>query len=423
MEPNCQSCHTGTATSNNGKIRFTTCFEANGSVRVAANQTFATQPNTPAANLSLYRFSTGHGGLQCSACHGSTHAEFPSTHRNDNLRNERIQGHAGVMVECTACHVSMAINASTAVGGPHGMHPVGVAWANSHGDLIEDNSALRATCANCHGADGTGTVLSRMQQSRTMRGKNYWRGQAVSCYDCHNGPGGEGSSSHPPAVAQNISTTTLSIAPVAMTLQASGGGTLTYRIVSQPAHGSVGLSGGVATYFAEAGYVGTDQFTFAVGNGWVDSNLATGTVAVAQAPAGLVWHKTFGWLFEAGNGWFHADGFGWMWFDSGGQWIWSTSLQGWIAITDPNSRMLWSTQFRWLTPSATDVYQADTTAIGPVYVGKYNGAAIPDSWVVSDHFGYVWAVGDGVWFYSERYGWLGVTPEGGIWSVNQGRFL
>jgi hypothetical protein len=114
--------------------------------------------------------------------------------------------------------------------------------------------------------------------------KNYWRGRVVSCYDCHNGPSESDPSTHPQAVAQNVSTNTTSGASVAMTLSATGSGTMTYRIVSQPAHGSVGLSNNVATYFAEPGYVGTDQLTFAAWNGWVDSNLATGTVAVAQGP-------------------------------------------------------------------------------------------------------------------------------------------
>ena len=118
--------------SNNGQIRYTSVFtDTNGTVRVPVNQTFATQPNTPAHGLSLYRFSAGHGGLQCEACHGSTHAEFPSTHANDNVRNIEIQGHAGVMVECTACHVSMSVSQRTAAGGPHGMHPVGQSWVSA----------------------------------------------------------------------------------------------------------------------------------------------------------------------------------------------------------------------------------------------------------------------------------------------------
>ena len=105
-EPACQSCHTGTAAQNNGQIRYTRVFDASGQRRVAANQTFATTANMPAAGFSLYRFSTGHGGLKCEACHGSTHAEFPSTHANDNVESLKLQGHVGVLAECTTlpCH-------------------------------------------------------------------------------------------------------------------------------------------------------------------------------------------------------------------------------------------------------------------------------------------------------------------------------
>ncbi|MBI5388543.1 MAG: PKD domain-containing protein [Verrucomicrobia bacterium] len=303
MEPNCQSCHTGTATSNNGRIRYTSCFETNGSVRVATNQTFATQADIPAPGISLYRFSAGHGGLQCSACHGSTHAEFPAAHRNDNLRNLALQGHAGMMIECTACHVSMAVNATMAVGGPHGLHPVGQAWANQHGDLIEGGLS-RTACRACHGLNDRGTELSRAQANRVITTpenkygtKNYWRGRTVSCYDCHDGANSSDPSTHPPAVAQSVSTNTTSGARVAMTLRATGNGSITYRIVTQPAHGSVGLSNGVATYFPDPGHVGTDQFAFTAWNGWVDSNLATGSVAVAQGPFSVsaVAHVPFSW--------------------------------------------------------------------------------------------------------------------------------
>ena len=55
-------------------------------------------------------------------------------------------------------------------------------------------------------------------------------------------------------------------------------------MTAQPAHGSVGVSNNVATYFPEAGFVGTDIFTFAAWDGSKNSTLATGTVAVAQGP-------------------------------------------------------------------------------------------------------------------------------------------
>jgi hypothetical protein len=179
--------------------------------------------------------------------------------------------------------------------------------------------------------------------------------------------------------------------------------------------GSVGAGNGVAEYWFEQNTSPTlRQGTITIGGI---------TFTVTQGPAGFSWHNVFGWLYEAGGGWRHADGFGWMWFHSGGQWIWSGTLQGWLAITDPNSRTIWSTQFRWLTPVINDPYKADVTAFGTVYLGKYYADVIADGWVLSERFGYLWANGDGQWFYSDKFGWLGLTPEGGIWCVNQGRFL
>lgn len=290
-EPNCQQCHTGTATSNNGQIRYTSCFtDTNFTERVAVNQTFATKSNTPLPGISLYRFSTGHGGLQCSACHGSTHAEFPATHRNDNVRNEKIQGHAGVMIECTACHVSMSVNSTTARGGPHGMHPVGQTWVTGHHDYIGN----LANCQICHGVDYRGTPLSRMQAARninvsmdgTVVSFPTFKGAEVGCYNCHNGPTQSSPSSSANPTVASISTNTLNSQLLSFALPIGGSGAVA-KLISQPAHGTVGLSNNVAAYFPEAGFVGTDTFTFAAWNGSKNSMLATGTVNVAQGPFGI----------------------------------------------------------------------------------------------------------------------------------------
>ena len=56
-EPGCQTCHTGSATQNNGQIRYTSSFDTTGSFRVPASTLFATNPDTPAPGKSLYRFS------------------------------------------------------------------------------------------------------------------------------------------------------------------------------------------------------------------------------------------------------------------------------------------------------------------------------------------------------------------------------
>ena len=280
MEPNCQSCHTGPATHNNGQIRYTSAFEGS-TPRVPVDTLFATSSNTPAPGLSLFRFSQGHGGLQCEACHGSTHAEFPSSHDNDNLRNIQLQGHAGVMIECTACHVTMP---GTVTGGPHGMHPVGQTWVNQHGDLIEGGSATRSQCQACHGLDYRGTVLSRAQADRLLVGVltvQLFRGAQIGCYTCHNGPNSENANYNAAPAVANVVTNTLSGQPVVMTLPAIGS-SITLRVVSQPAHGSVGLTGTTATYFPDAAFVGTDSFTFAAYDGAKNSALATAIIAIAQ---------------------------------------------------------------------------------------------------------------------------------------------
>jgi uncharacterized protein (TIGR03437 family) len=281
-EPNCQACHTGTAARNSGQIRFTSAFEAGGQMRQPADATFATTPNTPAAGLSLYRFSTGHGGLQCEACHGSTHAEFPSSHANDNVQSVKLQGYAGNLAECSACHTSV----STSTGGPHGMHPVGQQWVQAHSDVAEHG---RTACQACHGTDYRGTVLSEAFTTRTLTtrwgAKQLWRGFQVGCYLCHNGPSSESGNSNAAPVVSNGSTTTTAGAPVAYTLGAydPNGGSPAIRIVSQPANGTVALNGAIATYTPHSGFEGTDQFTFAAWDGQSDSNLGTVSVNVTAA--------------------------------------------------------------------------------------------------------------------------------------------
>ncbi|MDE3167596.1 MAG: hypothetical protein KGN36_17475 [Acidobacteriota bacterium] len=184
-EPNCQSCHTGTATSNAGQIVYTTVFSSGTTVRTVNDTTFATNPNTPASGLSLYRFSKGHGGLQCEACHGSTHAEFPTPIANDNVQSTSLQGHAGMLAECSSCHGTDPV---TVNGGPHGLHPIGSSWVNGH-QSVADSGGTTA-CQACHGTDYRGTILSKTQTDRTMAGLTFPAGTIIGCYSCHNGPNG-----------------------------------------------------------------------------------------------------------------------------------------------------------------------------------------------------------------------------------------
>lgn len=281
QEPACQNCHTGTATANAGQIRYTDAFASPGVLRSAPDATFATNPNMPAAGISLYRFSVGHGGLQCEACHGSTHAEFASTEPNDNAQSIRLQGHVGMLAECDSCHATMP---SSATGGPHGLHPLGATWVNRHGDIAEGSTG---NCRACHGSDDRGSVLSRALGSRQLStdfgAKDFWRGFQIGCYTCHDGPSSERATRNRAPVATNASASTNAATPVSLTLNATDPdfNQLVMRVVTRPAHGRVGITGASATYIPDSGFAGTDTFTFAASDGSTDSNLATVSIAVA----------------------------------------------------------------------------------------------------------------------------------------------
>jgi hypothetical protein len=179
QQPNCQACHF------DGK-RALSSVDAAGNLVKPADTRFATTPNSPSAGFSLFRFSKGHGGVQCESCHGATHAEYPSSHTNDNLQSIALQGYAGTLRECTVCHATPPVTLS---GGPHGMHTIGAAWIDKHDDMVGSNAAQ---CTACHGADYRGSPLSQVKVARSFSiehgTRSFAAGQNIDCYDCHNGP-------------------------------------------------------------------------------------------------------------------------------------------------------------------------------------------------------------------------------------------
>jgi len=180
-QPNCQACH------HDGERETTAIDPATNTLRDVVDSKFATVANTPTTGKSLYRYSTGHGDLQCSACHGSPHAIYPANDA-DNLVSISIQGHTGTVAECSACHSSVP---NTTTGGPHGMHTIGDAWVDRHGHIAEDSPIQ---CQTCHGSDYKGTFLSKTFDDRSFSTewgtKSLPKGTPVSCYSCHDGPNG-----------------------------------------------------------------------------------------------------------------------------------------------------------------------------------------------------------------------------------------
>lgn len=50
------------------------------------------------------RNGTGHGGLSCSACHGTPHAQVPSNEEADHYAFDQYQGKALALGSCRVCH-------------------------------------------------------------------------------------------------------------------------------------------------------------------------------------------------------------------------------------------------------------------------------------------------------------------------------
>jgi hypothetical protein len=174
-EPDCQSCH------HDGKRETTAVTDfGTGTLRSAliTDTTFATNSG------KSFKESKGHGNLNCSACHGSTHAIYPSTKAEDNLQNERIQGYSGTLSNCASCHGEMIYTSNE---GPHGLHQIGENWVRNHEDVAERGTE---SCQSCHGEDYRGSELSRMFETRVLDRKTFEKGYQIGCYDCHNGPSG-----------------------------------------------------------------------------------------------------------------------------------------------------------------------------------------------------------------------------------------
>ena len=195
--PRCQSCHTGDAVSHlsgtgmelaSDGIRLTQTYltgDTAASPIKATNRRFAEDADT------LFRFSTGHGGIYCEGCHGSTHAIWPNADptANDNTAAQQIQGHAGNIIECTACHASGSLARTT--DGPHGMHNVNDAsWADGGHEHFFERDANG--CRACHGPALTGTPLARVAADRLFNIEHgtvsFSQGDLVRCDRCHEMP-------------------------------------------------------------------------------------------------------------------------------------------------------------------------------------------------------------------------------------------
>ena len=120
MEGTCYSCHPGPTTKCLRGAMATageTCQSCHGNMADVANPARDPWLDLPGCSQchdaahsensgTLYRFSRGHKGIYCQACHGSQHAVYPTLNENDNVQSILLQGHTGTIDDCTVCHTN-----------------------------------------------------------------------------------------------------------------------------------------------------------------------------------------------------------------------------------------------------------------------------------------------------------------------------
>jgi hypothetical protein len=129
----CYKCHPGPQTQCYRDVmhkKGVTCQQCHGSVLEVGKSVergrkpWLNEPSCGAAKChgpkyaeepgKLFRESKGHGGLYCSACHGSPHAIVPTSNPRDNIQNIALQGFSGTLSKCDVCH-----GYTPSSGGPH----------------------------------------------------------------------------------------------------------------------------------------------------------------------------------------------------------------------------------------------------------------------------------------------------------------
>ena len=99
----------------------------------------------------------------------------------------------------------------------------------------------------------------------------------------------------PVATAQNVTTAQDTAKAITLTASDEDGNTLSYAIVTLPAHGGLSGSPPNMTYTPTAGYWGPDSFTFKANDGSLDSAAATVTLSVLP--------QVFTWLTGVTGNW------------------------------------------------------------------------------------------------------------------------
>ncbi len=107
----------------------------------------------------------------------------------------------------------------------------------------------------------------------------------------------------PVADAQMVTTAEDTAKPITLTGSDVEDDPLTFSIVDSPQHGTLIGTDATRTYTPAPNFSGTDSFTFRINDGQMDSNVATVTIMVTPAVAGVRWINSAGGDWNVASNW------------------------------------------------------------------------------------------------------------------------
>jgi hypothetical protein len=267
---------------------------------VATAQTVSVSYNTATA---ITLSATGSGTLTYTVVSNPTHGTLSGI--APNLTYTPTSGYSGADSFTFKANNGTDSNVATVSITVLAAAPVATAQSVS----VSYNTATAITLSATGSGTLTYTVVSNPTHgtlSGTAPNLTYTPNSGYSGVDSFTFKANNGTDSN----VATISITVLAAAPVAagqtvsvsynsataITLSATGSGTLTYTVVSNPTNGTLSGTAPNLTYTPNSGYSGTDSFTFKANNG-TDSNVATVSITVAGPQ--LVWSVASGGSLSA----------------------------------------------------------------------------------------------------------------------------
>lgn len=202
-----------------------------------------------------------------------------------NLDGGQVLSAHTFQVDCVPADAHVVINIS---GSAPGLTNMSLSSLSQHRERVVFNF-FEASSLTLSGIGVEGSILAPDAVIDNPQGVIYgqlvsrsWNGQMQLNHHVFQTRGGGSGGGNSAPVANDVDERASVAVPTALQLMATDadGDSLSYTIVAQPQHGSVSVDGDVATYIADANYLGSDSFTFKANDGELDSNVATVSVAV-----------------------------------------------------------------------------------------------------------------------------------------------